>query len=566
MKLIYLFSCLFSLGIISAQNKADCIGATLICSEIYNETTSSDDMGDVLNEVNSANSCFGNSSTGYVEINPVWYLFTTHSAGEVCVAITPHVGTDYDFGIYNLTNADCEDIFDDPSLEVACNFSGGTGCGGLTGAMIPADGPEPDCSGQMDDCLQVIAGETYAILVTNYTGSTNGYTIDFINSTAEVISEEELVLSSISSSPEDFLPIECGASSVILNFSRNILCEDMSPDLFTIVSGSSTYTVASIQAKQCAIGEVSDNQFALELNEELTPGDYSLEIATNPDGSPALQDVCLNNIDMEYLANSGVAQFSVVVEPFDGELIPSSLAYCSGIGNQVLLYNTLVSSTYKWYSNDGVAPANELAEGVFLEIDEVTQGPGTYLFYVVEDKATGCFTEAQEITIEVLSSNDLMVDLQITPTSNPDSNDGTVIIEVEGGDPAYQILLNGDLVSNGELVEGLGQGIYQLIVNDMSQCQLIEEFNLSVTGLESMEINGWFSPNPVHSTLFLTIPADVNVIGLRLFSSNGSLLAQFGSETKTIDFSQRPAGLYFLEIESTSGKRTIKLVHALSHY
>ena len=64
----------------------------------------------------------------------MWYAFTVKSSGNLCFTINPtNPSADYDWALYNLTNATCEDIFTDPSLEVSCNYQGTPGLTGANG-------------------------------------------------------------------------------------------------------------------------------------------------------------------------------------------------------------------------------------------------------------------------------------------------------------------------------------------------------------------------------------------------------------------------------------------------
>ncbi|MDA7501760.1 PKD domain-containing protein [Chitinophagales bacterium] len=419
-----LFLSILAVSAVKAQNPADCVGATPICLEGYVEEDSPvGTIGNDTMEVNSANSCFGNSATGFVEINPSWYTFTVGNftaagvpivGGEMCVAITPIVGSDdYDFGIYNLTNADCEDIFNDPTLEVACNFSGATGCGGLTGALIPADGPLPACDGQMDDCLQVLPGETYAILVTNYSGSVNGYNIDFtgnvlagepgetpVEEPLDFIDSQPPFLASVSAEAESAVDIECGSQDIILNISENVLCATILPELITITNGPIEIGVTSVTAKDCELGGVHDNQFAIELESPLDPGGYFINI-TSDVADPTVIDLCGNPIETDAAALQ--IGFFVLPPAFVGNLSASATEICLGQSTTLSLNGSILTSAYTWYSPDGVAPGNELGTGNSIPDFSDFSAPGSYSFYVTEEKPGGCITAPEEIVIEVIA-------------------------------------------------------------------------------------------------------------------------------------------------------------------
>ncbi|MBK8490527.1 MAG: hypothetical protein IPL49_06345 [Saprospirales bacterium] len=178
-----------------AQNptEQDCLGAIPICQEIYTQTYSPSGTGNYPNEINPSINC----TVG--ELNSVWYTFTVAQSGSFGFLLTPNdLNDDYDWSLFNITNASCSDIFDDPSLVVSCNAAGGGTCNGLTGATGGSSYnnqgggcntfPPSQNAGfsAYNDLIPVTFGNTYVLMVSNWTGSTNGYTIDFGYSTVGV--------------------------------------------------------------------------------------------------------------------------------------------------------------------------------------------------------------------------------------------------------------------------------------------------------------------------------------------------------------------------------------------
>jgi len=112
----------------------DCIAATPICQNSYSEDVVPLNEGIFDNEINRDINCMGDG-----EVKVIWYSFTVNNSGQFGFVIEPNVAdADYDWSLFNLTNNNCSDIFNSPSLVVSCNAAGsprGTlGCNGLTGA------------------------------------------------------------------------------------------------------------------------------------------------------------------------------------------------------------------------------------------------------------------------------------------------------------------------------------------------------------------------------------------------------------------------------------------------
>ncbi len=167
-------------------SNSDCIGAIPLCLDLYDEDTSYAGIGNVTNEFSTNNTCFGTSFvTGDVEVNSVWYTFTTPNAGDLAFTLTPKVfADDYDWVVFDITPpASCATIFNDGAI--CCNWSGDDGPTG-------PNGQGNSCATYTDafnSKIPVDSNHTYVICVTNYSNSVNGYTIDFTESTANVYAD-----------------------------------------------------------------------------------------------------------------------------------------------------------------------------------------------------------------------------------------------------------------------------------------------------------------------------------------------------------------------------------------
>ena len=95
------------------------------------------------------------------------------TSGNLDFTITPNtISEDYDWAVYNLTNASCADIATDPSLSVSCNFSADPGATGPTGGSTQTS---QDASGTpFNAVIPVTAGETYVVNVSNFSTTQNG--------------------------------------------------------------------------------------------------------------------------------------------------------------------------------------------------------------------------------------------------------------------------------------------------------------------------------------------------------------------------------------------------------
>lgn len=150
MKKLLLLTILFLSQMVFSQS--DCISAIPVCgnSDIsYNPSSSG-----TVQEATSG-SCLAD------EHYSVWYVFTAATTGTIEFTITPNTVPgvthyDYDFAVYG-PNINCATW--DFGNAIKCNFSGTSGPTGLSSTITGSQWETP---------LNVIAGETYYLLIDNY--------------------------------------------------------------------------------------------------------------------------------------------------------------------------------------------------------------------------------------------------------------------------------------------------------------------------------------------------------------------------------------------------------------
>ncbi|MCR9173656.1 MAG: PKD domain-containing protein [bacterium] len=174
----------------------DCVDAQVLCHDsqtgFYNGQL---DLGDGNVEENSTNnwsSCLGN------ETSSQWYTFTASQSGSFEMMLTPDTystatqeGDDFDWELYDITASGCTD----GATSLACDYSG---CDGSTGfgasgaasfsqvAVTNYQNNNPpgpgSCAGGPQwntTTVNLTAGNTYALIIQNYSGSLGGVTVDF---------------------------------------------------------------------------------------------------------------------------------------------------------------------------------------------------------------------------------------------------------------------------------------------------------------------------------------------------------------------------------------------------
>lgn len=278
----------------------DCLGAIPICEPTYSSDVSLPGDGNYPNEINTAISCTS------VEDHSVWYSFTVETAGDFGFVINPNNPIDdYDWALFNITNAECGDIYNDPSLLVSCNAAGGTffdpnACSGATGATGDSNydtqgagcySSNPNANqgaSPFNDLIPVQAGNTYVLMVSNWSGSTFGYTIDFGLTSVGVFDFTPPAI-------DDFdFPEVCNDDTIEAFFSENIDCATIGVDNFSLVGPQGESYALTFNGGICDQGGDYEHDFSLTITPALSsPGGYTLQVIseeadpiTDPCGNP----------------------------------------------------------------------------------------------------------------------------------------------------------------------------------------------------------------------------------------------------------------------------------------
>ena len=246
----------------------DCLGAIPVCQTTYVQNQAYEGEGNYPNEINKAISACSFNSPG--EKNDVWYAFTVQSSGNLCFTINPtNPAADYDWALFDLTNATCEDIFTDPTLEVSCNYQGTPGITGANGLPGVTNMP----------CVPVNVGEKYVLNVSSFLPGQGGYTLDFTQSSANIFDNI----------PPQPLSIDyCGGKVITLHFDEAILCSSLDAADFTFTGPGGPYIVTKASGIYCQQGAAFDNPIQIHLDKDPLVGMFVLNLVGN------VTDFCSN--------------------------------------------------------------------------------------------------------------------------------------------------------------------------------------------------------------------------------------------------------------------------------
>jgi hypothetical protein len=275
----------------------NCDGAIPLCSGTYSYLGSY--FGDGGIDEVSHSTCL---SAG--ETNSIWYVFTCQTAGTFGFNIV--TANDYDFALYDLTAiGGC--AFVPSATPIRCNFSATYGNTGLTvpptSNELPALSVGAGGAPTMNGITNLTAGNTYALIVDNWTGDNNGFTINFLG-TASIMDVTKPTMTSIAPS--------CVAPTILLTMSEPIQCLSVQQNDFQLrfdpagVNTDVTAKITQILGFGCPVtsGALS-TQIQITHDGTLATGHYRLVINPNP----SLADKCGNIIlagswiEFDYLAD-----------------------------------------------------------------------------------------------------------------------------------------------------------------------------------------------------------------------------------------------------------------------
>jgi gliding motility-associated-like protein len=222
------------------------------------------------------------AGTLFSDKNPFWYRFTCFTSGTLGFVIRPTViSDDYDWQLFDITGRNPQEVYSNPALFVACNWSGD---GGNTGAsvngtsLVRCEGPGVPLFSSMPN---LVAGRTYILLISHFTDSQVGYSLSFGGGTAVITDPLDPHMASATAS--------CDGKVIRVKLNKKMKCN-------TLASNGSDFTLSSpASAIIAAAGAGCSTSFdmdslTLTLNNPLPPGNYTLNIGNGADGNTLLDN------------------------------------------------------------------------------------------------------------------------------------------------------------------------------------------------------------------------------------------------------------------------------------
>jgi len=234
--------------------------------------------------------CSGQGNANYQNKNPFFYRFTCYTAGTLGFVITPlQANEDYDWQLYDITGQNPEAIFTNNSLVVTGNWSGSYGATGASASGINtiqcASSPTEN-KPTFAQMPQLIQGHQYLLMVSHFTDTQSGYTLQFSGGTA-VITDPLLPRAQDAR-------ISCDGRSITLRLNKRIKCSSLT------TAGTEFSLIPAAATVLSAVGDSCNTSFDVDeititLSNPLPNNNYQLVINPGNDGNTLL-DNCDRNI------------------------------------------------------------------------------------------------------------------------------------------------------------------------------------------------------------------------------------------------------------------------------
>ena len=432
---------------VAALAQQDCFDAIRVCSPSYTQANAYAGTG-ALSEIPTGSSCLGNG-----ESNSVWYVFTIIGGGQLTFQLTPNVPTDdYDFAIYNLSVDSCVGIANGTNLPVSCNYSAETGATGLSAGATQSNAGSSDPN--QNEPLTVSAGQTYALMVSNFTSSQSGYQLDFGGS-ASIVDQNPPSVASID------LGGQCSPTQVFLELNEPIACSSVQFNGGDFqITGAQGVTVQSATTIGCNAEGFATTIRLTFAGPIGTAGSYTIS-ATNGVGGSTVEDFCGNEMPPGPIASFDVVEPGPVISI--DNLVNTQCGQANG-GVTISISAGMPPYNISWStgSNQNQTTHNNL-------------GPGTY-FITVGDQ-NGCTANQ---SFQIINSDPLNISAQnVTGVTCNSSSDGSASVSVSNGSGNYSISWNTNPIQTGNSASNLpGGNVLVTVTDNSSGCTISQNIGI----------------------------------------------------------------------------------------
>ncbi len=410
---------------------SDCVTSAVLCDKTAFVIPQVIGAGNDPNEAGST-SCLGGFNNS--ESNSTWFSWVAANDGDLTFILSPlNASDDLDFVVFEINSLqDCSN-----KSELRCmasgDFSFPSPCMGPTGL---ADG-ETDTS-EPSGCalpsqsnflapLEMTEGSTYALMINNFSGTGNGFSIEF------------------------------GGDGEFAGPNANFIAQPTTacfnePITFTDASSFPTGTLTS-WVWNFGVGANPENASGPGPHQVTwtSPGIKSVALVVGTDAGCQLTQV-------------GFVTIEQCCEDINVMTIDSDLTelLCPSIPTGAIdltVTSNAPGYSYNWSTGATTDNINNLTLGTYL---------------VTITNAAGCDTV---VTHEIGAPLGINIQEQITMPNCMMGMDGAVVLNVTGGVPPYQYNWSSGL-GTANSINNIGVGLYMVTVTDNNNCQEILEIDV----------------------------------------------------------------------------------------
>lgn len=224
--------------------------------------------------------------------NPFWYKFTCFVSGKLSFLITPDSAfEDYDWQLFDVTGRNPVDVLTDPSLFVACNWSGEKG---LTGASEVLGGTSlVECAGSgvnlFSSMPDLVAGRNYLLLVSHFENTQYGYTLSFGGPGNTAVITDTIAPHVVNANRAS-----CDGTQIMVKLNKKMKCSSVAANGSDFIISPPLANIVSAVGMGCTNGFDTDSVL-LTFNQPLPFGNYNLMVQNGTDGNTIL-DICDNGL------------------------------------------------------------------------------------------------------------------------------------------------------------------------------------------------------------------------------------------------------------------------------
>lgn len=330
--------------------------------------------------------CTGSSNANYENKNPFWYKFTCYQSGTLGFLITPNnLGDDYDWQLYDVTGLSPAAVLTNTNIIVSGNWSGSYGTTGASSSGVSyiqcASDPAANAP-RFAQMPNLIAGHDYILLISHFTDSQSGYSLQFSGGTA-VITDPKLPKLATAFA-------YCDGQQIRITTNKKMKCSSLAADGSDFRVNIPGINAISAAANQCANGFDMDT-LVVNLSAPLPPGTHKIYIKQGSDNN-TLNDNCDRQIPAGDSLSFTVAPLfptlmdsitPVKCKPTQLQLVFKKRIKCSSITAAGSEFVVTGPSVVTVASASGNCTADGLTEKIFITLANPIQVDGIYTLSLI---------------------------------------------------------------------------------------------------------------------------------------------------------------------------------------